>query len=181
MRWLAGPVIASLLLVACERGAPPAPAPQAAAAGVEQESVRLGEWLDARFEEQLDFSPLTKTRLGRKDDYDRIDELSESAAAERLEWRRQTVRDLEQSFDRARLTPEAQTSYDLWVFGLEQAEAAWPFRRRGYVFQQMDGPHTSLPQALINFHRVDDENDMLAYVARIEGVARAVEQLLERA
>ena len=32
------------------------------------ETARLKEWFDDRFEESLDFSPMRKTRLGRKDD-----------------------------------------------------------------------------------------------------------------
>jgi len=84
-------------------------------------------------------------------------------------------------FDRSKLTPEGRTSYDLWRYALERAEAAEPFRRRFYVFHQMSGPHTGLPQALINFHRVDDEADMLAYIARVGEVGRALGQALERA
>jgi phospholipase C len=34
------------------------------------------------------------------------------------------------TFDYERLTPEAKTSYDLWVFELALAERATPFRRR---------------------------------------------------
>src|SRR5690606_37375235 len=60
-------------------------------------------------------------------------------------------------------------------------EAAYPFRRRGYVFHQMSGPHTGLPQALINFHRVDEEADMVAYVTRLGELGRALEQALEHA
>jgi uncharacterized protein (DUF885 family) len=146
-----------------------------------RESARIDAWFDARYEEQLDFSPLFKTQLGRKDDNDKIDDLSESGADAQLEWLRATVRDLESSFDRSTLTPEAQTSYDLWRYNLDRAEAARPFRRRGYSFNQQGGPHTGLPQALINFHRVDDEADMVAYVARIGEVARALGQALERA
>jgi uncharacterized protein (DUF885 family) len=183
MRLLSALLLCSVFIVGCGRGEPIAPtAPVAAtAAEIERESARLNEWFDARYEEQLDFSPLTKTRLGRKDDYDRVDDFSESAQDIQLEWRRQTVRDLTREFDRAQLTREAQTSYDLWVHALEQAEAARPFRRRNYIFHQMDAAHTRLPQALINFHRVDEEADMAAYVARIAGVGRAIGQLLERA
>ncbi|HEY9183539.1 MAG TPA: DUF885 family protein, partial [Gammaproteobacteria bacterium] len=172
-------LLAALLIVGCDAQAP-VPAPPAAAVA-EAESARLNEWFDARFEEQLDFSPLTKTQLGRKDDYDKIDELSESALDAQLEWRRRTVADLRRDFDREALTPEARTSYDLWIYALERAEAAQPFRRRSYVFHQMGGGHTGLPQALITLHRVDEEADMVAYVARIAGVGRAVGQLLERA
>jgi uncharacterized protein (DUF885 family) len=178
---------ALLLVLAATAGCSRESVPARAAAPVStvdraaQETARLDEWLDARYEEQLDFSPLTKTQLGRKDDYDRIDDFSESGAEQRLEWRRATVAELERSFDRSALTPEGQTSYDLWRYGLERAEAGWPFRRRGYLFHQMSGPHTELPQALISFHRVDEEADMVAYVARIGEAARALDQALERA
>jgi uncharacterized protein (DUF885 family) len=179
-------VLLRLLLIAfaasgCEREAPPIVAAPPQAQLVERETARLNEWLDARYEERLDFSPLLKTQLGRKDDYDRVDDFSESAEDAQLEWLRSTVRELDAGFDRELLTKEAQTSYDLWRFGLERAEAARPFRRRGYVFHQMSGPHTGLPQGMISFHRVDDEADMTAYVTRLGELGRALRQNLERA
>ena len=180
MRALPAVLLAALVAAACEREAP-LPTPQPVGATAERESSRLNAWLDARYEEQLDFSPLTKTRLGRKEDYDRIDDLSEAAAEARLMWLRASVVELERAFDRDLLTPEAQTSYDLWRYGLERSETAWPFRRRGYVFHQMQGPHTFLPQALINFHRVDEEADIVAYVTRLGEVGRALRQALEAA
>jgi uncharacterized protein (DUF885 family) len=176
-------LLATLLIGACQQPAPP-PATEAAPAPterVERETARINAWFDARYEEQLDFSPLQKMQLGRKDDYDRIDDFSEAGDLAQLEWLRGTVADLERDFDRSALTPEAQTSYDLWRYGLERWEASWPFRRREYVFHQMQGAHTFLPQALINFHRVDDEADMVAYVTRIGEVGRAIGQALERA
>jgi uncharacterized protein (DUF885 family) len=183
MRALIALSLVCALALGCSRGAPPESAASATAAPTTaaEETIRLNEWLDARYEEELDFSPLTKTQLGRKDDYDRIDDFSESGAQAQLQWRRATVLELERQFDRAALTAEGQTSYDLWRYGLERSEAAWPFRRRGYVFHQMSGPHTFLPQALISFHRVDDEADMVAYVTRIGEAARALGQALERA
>ena len=174
------------LLSACgERAAGPAAAPDTqsppTATAAERETARLTEWLDARYEEQLDFSPMEKTKLGRKDDYAEIDDFSESAQDAQLAWQRQTVEDLKRGFDYAQLTAEGRISYDLWVYELTEAEAALPFRRRSYVFSQMDGPQTELPQFLINFHRVEEAADMEAYVARIGGIARAIDQELERA
>lgn len=160
------------------------PSPATAPASVEEierETTRLNEWFDARYEEILDFSPTQKTRLGRKDDYDRIDDYSEAASDDRFEWRGATVEALQDSFDYALLTPEAQTSYDLWIYQFDQAEAARQFRRRRYVFHQMRGQHTGLPQFLITNHRVDDESDMVAYITRIGEVGRAIDQSLARA
>ena len=145
------------------------------------ETARLNEWFDARYEERLDFSPIRKTFLGRKDDYDRIDDFSEAGQDAELAWHRQTVAELEREFDETLLTAETRISYELWRFQLERAEAARAFRRRGYMFTQMGGPHTLLPQVLINFHRIDTEPDMTDYIARIGESARAIGQALERA
>ncbi|HEX6999826.1 MAG TPA: DUF885 domain-containing protein [Gammaproteobacteria bacterium] len=159
----------------------PAPSSVATPAQLERETERLNEWLDARFEEQLAFSPMQQTMLGRKTDYDRIDDVSEEAQDAQFEWRLETVLDLRETFDYDRLTPEGRTSYDLWVYAFERARAARPFRRHHYIFTQMNGPHTYLPQFLINFHRVDEPDDMRDYVARIGEAGRALVQYLERA
>ena len=89
-----------------------------------QETERLNQWFDARFEEQLDFSPIRKTLLGRKDDYDEIDDFVGGRQDAQLDWYRATVEDLRQTFNDALLTPEAKISYDLWLYALEDAERA---------------------------------------------------------
>lgn len=151
------------------------------AEAVEAETARLNAWFSEKWEEELDFSPIYKTFLGRGDDKGKIDDLSEAAEDAQLEWRRNAVAELETSFDRRLLTPEAKVSFDLYAYQLTQDEAAYPFRRRDYVFHQMNGPHSFLPNFLINFHSVETADDMTAYIARIGGVSRALGQALERA
>ena len=154
-----------------------APTPEAITA----ETARLNAWFAARWEEELDFSPVFKTFLGRKDDYDKIDDASEAAEDAQLAWRREKGRELKENFDYALLTPEAKTSYDIWLYQLAQTEAAYPFRRRAYTFHQMRGAHQFLPNFLINFHKVETADDMSAYITRISGASRALDQALERA
>jgi uncharacterized protein (DUF885 family) len=175
-------VLAAMAIAGCNPAAQPQPVADAApGAEADKETARFNAWLDARYEEELAFSPIEKTRLGRKDDYDKIDDYSERGAQAQLEWRRGTVRAMEQEFDRLRLTAEGRTSYDLWRYNLERADARWPFRRRFYTFTQNGGSHTALPQALINFHRVDSDADMAAYITRIGEIGRALGQALENA
>jgi uncharacterized protein (DUF885 family) len=140
------------------------------------ETARLNAWFEARFEEQLAFSPIQQTFLGRKSNA--IDDVSLEAQDRQLAWKRATVADLRKSFDYAKLTPEAQTSYDLWVFQLEQAEAALPFRTNAYIFDQMSAIHAFFPQLLIAFHAVEAADDMDAYINRIRESGRAVRQLI---
>ncbi|HLT90110.1 MAG TPA: DUF885 domain-containing protein [Woeseiaceae bacterium] len=180
-----GMLLAALLVAACGERNEPTTTHEAPAASAQDavaaETARLNEWFEARWQEQLDFSPIRKTFLGRKDDYDKFDDFSEAAEDEQLAWRRATTAELRESFDYDLLTDEAKTSYDVWVYELERAERAVPFRRHQYIFTQMQGPQAFLPQFLISFHRVDEPADMEAYIARIGGVARGLRQLIERA
>ena len=142
-----------------------------------EETARINAWFEKKYEEQLAFSPIQQTFLGRKSAA--IDDMSIAAQDQQLAWQRASVAEMKQAFDYAKLTPEAQTSYDLWIYQLQQAEAALPFRTNAYVFDQMSAIHAFFPQLLIAFHRVDDAADLEAYVARIRESGRALRQLIE--
>lgn len=176
-----------LCLSACGRQAPepeaaPAEAPATAAAEPAQtETERLNEWFEARFEEQLQMSPFRLTMLGRKERYDDIDDMSEDAEDERLEWQRKTVETMEREFDYAALTPDAQMSYDIWKYQYENAAASQAYRGNDYVFTHFFGPHAMIPTFMGNFHRVDEPSDIEAYIKRLGATARALNQLIDRA
>ena len=97
-----------------------------AQAPASDETARINVWFEKKFEEQLAFSPIRQTFLGRKSNA--IDDMSLAAQDRLLAWLRASVAELKKSFVYARLSPEAQTSYNLWVYQLQQAEAAPPFR-----------------------------------------------------
>ena len=58
------------------------------------ETARLNAWFEARFEEQLAFSPIQQTFLGRKSGA--IDDMSLAAQDKQLAWLRGTVADLKE-------------------------------------------------------------------------------------
>ena len=145
------------------------------------ETRRLTDWLDARYEEQLQLNPMSLSYLGRKELYDQIDDMSEAADARELAWLERSVTELEQAFDYDKLSPFAQESYDLWIFEYERAKANAVFKRHSYFATEFNGPESSLPTFLIDIHKVDTLADMQAYIARLGGVGRAIGQLHERA
>lgn len=154
-------------------------APVAAAPAVDAETARLNAWFDAKFEEEMAFSPMSRGYQGDKTDYDKIDDFSEEAEDRKMDWQRRSVEEMKAKFDRAKLPEDAQLSYDLWIYRYEDAAGYAKFRRNNYVFQQMYGPHTRIPQFLMQVHKVDDVADMDAYIVRIGEVARAQLQLLD--
>lgn len=145
------------------------------------ETESLTDWLDVKYEESLQMSPLQLTALGRKDLYDKIDDMSEAGEDKELAFYAESVEELKQKFDYDELDAEDKASYDLWVYQYERLKKGKDFRRLNYVFSQMRGMHTGLPNILINFHKVDSVEDMNAYISRIEESGRAINQLVERA
>ena len=158
-----------------------APAAAQEAAAPQGQSERLHAWFEAKYEEQLQFSPLELSQLGRKDRYGELDDFSIEADDERLAWQKSSVEELERSFDYQALSPAEQLSYDLWKFGYERNAEGARWRGNDYVFTQMQGMHTSLPTQMITLHRVDTEQDMVDYVSRVGQFERALGQLVERA
>jgi uncharacterized protein (DUF885 family) len=143
-------------------------------------SAGLTTYLDAEFEEELAMSPISLTFLGRKEQYDKLDEFTDAAVDRDLAWRRESVAEMKAKFDPAKLDEESRTSFDTWALQLEMDEKAAQFRRQPYVFVK-DGPHVFLPNFLINFHRVDEKADMEAYIARLGALAVAIDQSLANA
>lgn len=187
MKHLLGITLLAGLLVACSPQktiTPPETTADNAGSQVQQEALseskRLNQWFEVKYEEQLQFSPLMMTFLGRKDKYDQFDDLSEAAEEKKFLWYEKTIDELSTQFDYDQLDEDAKISYDLWVYDYEKQKLQRPFGRRTYVFTQMQGLHAFLPNFLINFHKVDSTEDMQAYIKRISGIARGIDQLLVR-
>ena len=178
----------AMLLPACSRptgdagAAATTEAPAAATPEqVKAESARLNAWFDAQYEQQLQFSPIQLSFQGRKELNDQLDDMSEAGLRKQLAWMEASVKEMESGFDYARLDPETRLSWDLWKRQYENARDGLPFLADGYPFDQMSGMQNLVPTFLINFHKVDEEKDYLAYVSRLQQVPVAFDQLLERA
>lgn len=162
----------------------PAPVTEATPISAEEQaalSERLNAWFDAKYEEQLQFSPIQLTFQGRKDKNDQIDCSTIACQDEQLAWAKATAEELKANFNPADLTPADRDSYDLWLYQVEQGEKGVAFRDNGLIFDQMTGIHTFVPTFLMQFHAVDEEADARAYISRIHGAAQLLQDLLAQA
>ena len=161
------------LLAACSPAQP-------TEADIARNSAALVAYLDAEYEEELQRSPMQMTSLGRKDRYGELDDFSESATREELEWRRQSVAEMKARFRPDALSEDARISFEVWELELAGAEKRQAFLRYPYLFGR-GGPHTRFINFIINQHRVDEKSDMDAYVERVSRLGAALDQMLERA
>jgi len=70
----------------------------------QQETERLNAWLDEQYEEQLGFTPQTRTVLGEKTDNDKLNDYSLEGVNRQMEWRRQSVATMRSDVDYDNLT-----------------------------------------------------------------------------
>ncbi|MFN4183670.1 MAG: DUF885 domain-containing protein [Hyphomonas sp.] len=154
--------------------APPALSAEEQAALSEQ----LNAWFDAKYEEQLQFSPIMLSFQGRKDKNDQVDCFTFACADEQLAWQKAATDELKATFNYDTLSATDKDSYDLWVYQYERAAAGVAYRNNGFVFDQMNGVQSFAATFLMQFHAVDDEADARAYVARIGAAAAALQDAL---
>ncbi|WP_324748989.1 DUF885 domain-containing protein [Sphingomonas sp. LY54] len=173
------------LLAACATTAPEASAPAAApvaAAAPAADSAELAAFFEAYDQAQLAMSPLAKASRGIRDaDYGKWDEYGERAEIKSRELDTRTLAALRAQFDRAALSPADQLSYDLFEYSVARSEAIFPYRRHGYVFDQMNGVQSDGPAFLINIHRVDTLADAEAYLSRLQTLDTLLDQAIAEA
>ena len=145
----------------------------------EELSARLNTWFDAKYEEQLQFSPIGLSFQGRKDRNDEIDCLTFACQDEQLAWQKAATEEMEAAFDYDALSAADKMSYDLWKYQYDQAAEGAEYRYNGFVFDQMNGIQNFLPTFLISFHSVDTPDDMAAYIKRIGAGAQALREGIE--
>ena len=180
--------LAALLLAttACTTAAPPPPLPPVAEAppvapapvvDPAAEDRRLNAFLDAAFEEQLARSPESLTQLGRKIQYDRLDDYTEAYRQQGLDLSRQQLEALHAQFRPENLTAAGRLSYRLFEFEVQREVESFPWRWHAFPASTNGSPAGAFPVFLINNHKVDSVADAEAYVSRLREVERAMNEI----
>lgn len=187
LRAKTGLLLSLLLVHACDKQAEdaanlsPETAPLTAnPSAVEiSEQQRLFDYLDAMDQENLARSPVFATYRGEKIGSDRWANLSEAFADESLALNQSRLKQLE-AFDTSRLDTSAQMSLNIAILAAQRNIAGDKFRHNTYIMQQFRAWHTRVPSLLINMHRVKSEEDIEAYIARLQKTETLFAQVVKQ-
>ncbi|WP_445365745.1 DUF885 domain-containing protein [Microbulbifer sp. ANSA001] len=184
--------ISALVISGCDRGKPntaeqnmTAPAAESKASQdttteVSQEAIKqVNQMFEDFFQEHLSRSPEFKTFLGKKEDYDKWDDLSPEFAKETLEIDKRQLAELNK-IDPSSLDEATRLSLRLAKRNLEQDIEGYKWRNHSYPVNQMYATHTSAASLLISQHRIDDVSDAEAYIARLNAMPKYFSQLEEK-
>ena len=150
----------------------------------------LTKAFDAIFAQMLADSPETVTSLG-------LDvgaragaksQLSDSSPAMVQRLKQETAAQLAslRAIDRSRLSPQAQTDYDVVLYSLTNSDAANKRFNYGpggagspYFISQINGAYSGIPDFLDSQHTIETAQDCEAYLARLDAFARVMDQEIE--
>ena len=181
LRRLALPVaISAALLAGCgPQQQATTPAQPAVVVQQQSESDKANALFEQIFMDNVRRNPVTQTRLGIKDDYDKWQDLSDAHYQAGLELAKQHLTML-QAIDVNALDSNTRVSYLLMQRNLEQTLADAKWRLYSYPVNQMFGTHSQVPSLLINQHSISDESDAKAYIARLNAVPTLFSQLQQQ-
>ena len=152
----------------------------------------LNALFDRFMKENLDLSPMTVTALGL-DSGDRaaqkslLDDFSEAGVRRQKALIASQLERLRQ-FDRTTLGGADAVSFEVILYGLRTSDAAnraFDFGAPGagvpYVLNQSTSGFLGITSMLYSDHRIADRADADAYLARLDGLATALDQEIEAA
>ncbi|MFY0625403.1 MAG: DUF885 domain-containing protein [Reichenbachiella sp.] len=143
------------------------------------ESGKANEFFQNYFDESVDRSPEFQTRLGIKKDQDKWDDLSEENANQELTISKNALQWMKDSINYDALDDQTKISYDLFIGKRQDEINGYKYRLYRYPVNQMFGTHTSVPNLLINMHKITSQEDAEAYISRMNGVAVLFDQQIE--
>lgn len=176
------------VFAACSAEPPPEAPPQAdssAAAAIDEArvaeaSARANAYFETVFAEELSHSPQRQAQLGIRDDYDEWDDLSETAAEAAYQRAQRQLAEAGATIDADLLDEQTALSYQLFRHEAQRRIDTYKWRHHSYMLTQMRGMHAGVATFLINIHRIEDESDAAAYIARLERVAPLFEQVRQQ-
>lgn len=143
------------------------------------ESERLATFFANSRETDLKRSPMMQSYMGIKWDYDKWGDFSAEKADETRALMETRLKQANE-FNEAELNDSEKLSLNIYKVDLERKLANDEFRHHTYVMHQFRAWHTTVPSFLINIHRIENEADAKAYIARLKGVDALFDQVIEQ-
>ena len=164
--------LASLPATAQDAAATAAPATAPAT-----EDARIAAFFEEVFQRSLKDNPILQAYLGMKGpDYGKWNDFSDEEAQRQDKLNRQDLERLHAEFDYDKLSGPMQVSYRIFEVQTQSSIDAFPWRFHGYAFQTQTNPVSQAATFMQNIHAVDSVEDAEAYISRLNGAQKAMQQ-----
>lgn len=141
------------------------------------ENKKLSDIFTRDYEEEIRLKPMLATSMGRREGYDKLNDVSdefETKEFERLKKRMSELEIVRYTF----LGDEEKLSYDFYKYLNQVDLEREKFRYHTYPINQMSGLHNNLITFMTNRHLIESVADADAYIARLGEFKRYLGQVV---
>ena len=144
----------------------------------EAEVKKARQFFESVFQDSVLDSPEFQASLGYKSNYDKWDDITWQASRQRAYRAKDYLDYLEKNIDFDKLDENTKISYRLMVKRLQRTIDNDNFIFHNYLITHRGGKHSRIPSFLINYHRIDEEQDVKDYISRLRNVEPLMDDLI---
>ena len=144
----------------------------------EEEVKKARQFFESVSQDTVLDSPEFQASLGYKSNYDKWDDITWQASRQRAYRAKDDLDYLEKNIDFDKLDENTKISYRLMVKRLQRKIDNDNFIFHNYLITHRGGKHSSIPSFLINYHRIDEEQDVKDYISRLRNVEPLMDDLI---
>ena len=142
------------------------------------EIKEANQFFESIFLDYVQESPEFQTRLGYKSNYDQWDDITWEARKKKIRKANHNLKYLHDTIDYDKLDEAAKISYRLIERRFERQIESNDYFFNSYPVTHRGGKHSSIPSFLINYHNVDDEDDVKDYLKRLRNIEPLMDDLI---
>jgi len=144
----------------------------------EDEIKEANQFFESIFLDQVQESPEFQTRLGYKSNYDQWDDITWEQRRSKIRKGIYNLKYLHDTIDYDKLDEATKISYRLIERRFERQIESNDYIFNSYPVTHRGGKHSSIPSFLINYHNVDDEEDVKDYLKRLRNIEPLMDDLI---
>jgi len=146
----------------------------------EAEVKKAQQFFESVFQDQVLDSPEFQASLGFKSNYDKWDDITWQKSRELSRRAADDLKFMKKNIDFDKIDEETKISYKLMEKRLQRTIDSDKFIFHGYMVTHRGGKHSSIPSFLINYHRMDEVQDVKDYISRLRNVEPLMDDLMEQ-
>ena len=146
----------------------------------ETEVKKARQFFESIFQDSVIDSPEFQASLGYKSNYDKWDDITWQHSRKKA---KQAITDLDylhKNIDYQKLDESTKISYRLMEKRLQRTIDNDNYIFHSYMITHRGGKHSRIPSFLINYHKVDEEQDIKDYIGRLRNVEPLMDDLIEQ-
>jgi uncharacterized protein (DUF885 family) len=144
----------------------------------EVEVKKAHQFFESVFQDSVLDSPEFQASLGYKSNYDKWDDITWESSRQRAYRAKDDLDHLEKNIDFDKLDKNTKISYRLMKKRLQRTIDNDNFIFHNYLITHRGGKHSRIPSFLINYHRIDEEQDVKDYISRLRNVEPLMDDLI---